>query len=318
MVRAVAATSYGGPEVIQVIDVDPVPPGPGRVVVEVRATALNPWDAKVAEGMMGTDPAKLPMRLGSEASGVVTAVGEGAVDLQGDALAVGDRVYGHRLAGAQASELTVPAEGLVRLPDDADYREAAGLMSVGTTAVHALEVTRAGEGDVVLVHGASGGVGRIAVQLARLRGATVVGTASPRHHDDLRELGVIPVAYGEGLLERVREAAPDGVDAAVDTAGTDEAVATTLAVLHDPARFVTIHNSAFEAVKAAGGLAIGGGPGADPGTEIRHAAQFELARRFAGGELRVEVSATFPIEKAREAYELLVGGHAGGKVVLEP
>lgn len=318
MVRAVVAASYGGPEAIQVIDVDPVPPGAGEAVVEVRAAALNPWDAKVAAGVMGRDPEKLPLRLGSEAAGVVTAVGARAVDLEGLELAVGDRVYGHRLPGAQASELTVPADRLIRMPSAAEYAAAAGLLSVGTTAVHALEVTRVGEGDVVLVHGASGGVGRMAVQLARLRGASVVGTASPRNHDDLRGLGVTPVAYGDGLLDRLREVAPDGVDAAIDTAGTDEAVAATLALVHDPGRFVTIHNSAFEAVKAAGGLAIGGGPGADPGTDVRHAAQFELARRFAGGELRVEVSATFPLEEASAAYELLVRGHAAGKIVLEP
>jgi NADPH:quinone reductase len=318
MVRAVVAAAYGGPEVISVIDVESRAPEPGEVTIAVRAAALNRWDAKQAEGAAGTDPAKLPMRLGGEAAGVVTAVGERAVGLEGSPLAIGDAVYGHKLRGAQASELTVKAALLVRKPEDRSFAEAAGLMSNGTTAVHALEAVGVGAGDTVLLHSASGAVGWLVSQLALLRGARVIGTASERNHDALRELGVEPVRYGEGLEERVRALAPDGVDAAIDTVGTDEAVAVSLALLDDPARLVTIANAQFDAVTAAGGKAIGGGAGADPGTAIRDAARSTLADLFAAGRVGVDIARTFPLEEARAAYELLVTGHAGGKVVLEP
>lgn len=318
MVRAVVAAAYGGPEVIGVIDVESRAPEAGEVVVAVRAAALNRWDAKQAEGAAGADPAKLPVRLGGEAAGVVTAVGADPVGLEGESLAVGDEVYGHKLRGAQASELTVKAGLLLRKPADRSFVEASGLLANGTTAVHALEAVGVREGDTVLLHSASGAVGWLVSQLAVSRGARVIGTASERNHDALRELGVEPVVYGDGLEERVRELAPRGVEAAIDTVGTDEAVAVSLALLADPARLVTIANAQFETVLAAGGKAIGGGAGADPGSAIRDAARLDLARLFAAGEIGVDVARTYPLEEARAAYEQLVTGHAGGKVVLEP
>lgn len=318
MVRAVAATAYGGTEVIELIDVASRAPEPDEVTIAVRAAALNRWDAKQAGGAAGTDPAKLPMRLGGEAAGVVTAAGADAVSLEGEPLAVGDEVYGHKLRGAQAEELTVKAGLLLRKPPNRSFVEASGLLANGTTAVHALEAVGVGEGDTVLVHSASGGVGWLVSQLARLRGARVIGTASERHHDGLRTLGVEPVTYGDGLLDRVRALAPGGVDAAIDTVGTDEAVAVSLALLGDPARLVTIANAQFAAVVAAGGRAIGGGAGADPGTAIRDAARLTLAKLFADGAIGVDVARTYPLDDARAAYDHLVTGHAGGKVVLEP
>lgn len=316
MVSAVVASSYTGPDGIEVIGVPSTPPGPGEVVVAVRAAALNPWDLKMTRGYGGTDPLKLPLRLGSEAAGVVTAVGPEAVGLDGLSLAVGDEVYGHRLAGAQATELTVPADRLLRKPASASFAEAAGLLATGTTAVHALEAVGVGDGDVVLVHGASGGVGRMTAQLALLRGARVLGTASPARHDELAALGVEPVAYGESLAAGVIALAPGGVDAAVDTVGTDEALEVSLELLRDPGRFVTIVN--FAAALAAGAQAIGAGPGADPGREVRAAAQHTLAGLLADGLIRVEVSRKFPLAEARAAYAFLAEGHAGGKIVLIP
>lgn len=318
MVRAVVASAYGGPEVIDVIDVESRAPERGEVTIAVRAAPLARWDAKQAEGAAGADPAKLPVRLGGEAAGVVTAAGEDAVGLEGEPLAVGDAVFGSKLRGAQATELTVKAGLLLRKPEHVPFEAAASLLANGTTAVHALDAVRVGDGDTVLLHSASGGVGRLVAQLARHRGARVIGTASARNHDDLRALGVEPVTYGDGLLERVRDLAPRGVDAAIDTVGTDEAVTVSLALLADPARLVTIANAQFDAVLAAGGQAIGGGAGADPGTAIRDAARLPLARMLASGELDVDLARTFPLEEARTAYEYLVTGHAGGKVVLQP
>lgn len=318
MVRAVAATRYGGPDVISVIDVEALDPGPGEVTIVVRAAALNRWDAKQADGAAGTDPAKLPVRLGSEAAGVVTAVGADAVSLGGRPLAVGDEVYGHKIRGAQASELTVTAGLLLHKPAAVSFAEASGLLSNGTTAVHALEAVGVHEGDVLLLHSASGAVGWLVSQLAISRGARVLGTASERNHDALRGLGVEPVTYGDGLADRVGSLAPAGVDVVIDTVGTDEAVAVSLGALRDPSRLVTIANAQFDAVLAAGGKAIGGGAGADPGTDIRNAARLTLAELLDAGRIRVEVAATYPLEEARSAYERLVTGHAGGKVVLEP
>jgi NADPH2:quinone reductase len=316
MVRAVAATAYGGAENIQLIDVEAKAPGDGEVVVAVRAAALNPFDVKTVAGAMGTDPAKLPLRLGSEAAGVVTAVGADAVGLDGARLAVGDAVFGHRIRGAAAEEVTVRAELLLRIPERVSFAEASALLAVGTTAVHALDAVRVGAGDTVLLHAASGGVGTMAAQLAILRGARVIGTASPRNHDDLAALGVVPVAYGDGLLDRVREQAPDGISAAIDAAGTDEALAVSLELVADPARVVTLVN--FGPALAAGAQAIGGGPGADPGTEIRAAARLELARLLDENRIWVDIARQFPLEEARAAYEFLATGHPGGKVVLVP
>jgi NADPH2:quinone reductase len=316
MVRAVAATAYGGTEVIDLIDVESRPPGAGEVTIAVKAAPVNRWDAKQAAGAAGTDPAKLPMRLGGEAAGVVTAVGADPVSLEGETLVVGDEVYGTRLRGAQASELTVDAGQLLRKPASVSFVEASGLLANGATAVHALEAVGLASGETVLVHGASGGVGWLVSQLARLRGVRVIGTSSERSHEELRALGVEPVVYGEGLADRVRALAPGGVDAAIDAVGTDEALEVSLQLVADPARIVTMVN--YAAVLAAGGRAIGAGPGADPGSEIRSAARLTLAKLLADGAIGVDVARTYPLAEARAAYEYLVTGHAGGKVVLEP
>lgn len=316
MVLAVAAAAYGGPEVIAVLDVPSRSPEPGEVTIAVRAASVNPWDLKHAGGAAGTDPAKLPVRLGNELAGVVTAVGEGATALDGSALAVGDEVYASKVPGAQASEVTVVGDRVLRKPADRPFVEAAGLLANGTTAVHVLEASATVAGDTVLVHGASGGVGVVLAQLARLRGLRVIGTASARNHEALRALGVEPVEYGPGLADRVRALAPEGIAAALDLVGSPEALEVSLALLADPSRLVTIVN--FGPVLAAGGRALGAGPGADPGREIRDAARVDLARRFAAGELRVPVGREFPLTEARAAYEYLATGHPGGKVVLVP
>ena len=314
MPHAVAALRYGKVDVIDLIEVPNREPGEGQVVVAVRAAALNPFDLKMADGALGRDESKLPLRLGSEAAGVVTAVGADARAADGTPLKVGDAVFGHRLPGAAADELTVPGARLLHKPESASWEEAAGLLSAGTTAVHALTAAAVGAGDVLLVHGVSGGVGAFIAQLALLRGARVIGTAAPARHDALAAVGIEPVAYGPGLADRVRAIAP--ITAAIDAVGSEEALTVSLELLPDPSRLVTIVN--HTATLAAGGQAIGGGPGADPGTEIRAAAGFELAELLAEGRIRVPITQTFPLAEARAAYRLLAEGHAGGKIVLIP
>jgi NADPH:quinone reductase-like Zn-dependent oxidoreductase len=315
MTRAIVATAFGGPEVLELVDVAVGPPGPGEVIIDVRAAGTNPVDRKLYSGNMGADPAKLPMRLGFEAAGVVSQVGE---DAQGPAGPVRpeDDVIAYRITGAYAEQVRVPAANVFPKPATLDFPEASGLMLAGVTAVHALTATGVGPGDTVLVHGASGGVGLMTVQLAVAAGARVIGTASQARHAYLRELGAEPLVYGDGLEERIRGLATDGVNAAIDTVGTDEAVDVSFALVADRDRIVTI--AASQRGAEAGIRILGGAPGADPGTAIRDAARLELVRQAAAGTLRVLVAAAFPLEDAAEAHRLLATGHARGKVVLLP
>jgi NADPH:quinone reductase len=315
MTRAVVATAFGGPEVLAVTETPIRPPEPGEVLISMRAAGTNPIDYKVYSGVMGQDPARLPMRLGSEAAGVVTEVGDGA-EGPGGRMAVGDEVIAYRIAGAYAADVTVPGASVVPKPSTLSFEEASGLMLTGVTAAHALAVTRIGAGDTVLIHGASGGVGLMAIQLAADVGARVIGTAGESGRALVRDFGAEPVAYGAGLEERVRALAPGGVDAAVDCAGGDEALDTSLALVADRGRIVTIVASrrAFDS----GIKVIGGAPGADPGTEIRTAARLELARLASDGKLRVVVAAAYPLAEAAAAHRLLATGHAHGKIVLVP
>ncbi|RNL65037.1 NADP-dependent oxidoreductase [Nocardioides marmoriginsengisoli] len=310
MATIVQAIAFGGPENLTTAEVEPAAPGPGEVRVEVRAAGVNPIDLKVYGGAMGADPANLPMRLGFEAAGVITEIGPG-VDQN-----VGDEVIAFRISGAYASEVVVPATAVVPKPASLGWAEAGGLMLTGATAVHLLTATAVGDGDTVLVHGGSGGVGLMAIQLAALRGARVIATASPRRHAALESLGAEPVTYGDGLLERLQAMAPEGIDVALDLIGTDEALETSLALVADRDRIATIAN--FGSAPTAGVKVLGGGPGADPGTEVRANARPELARLAGEGTLLVQVGATYPLTEVAEAHRLLAAGRADGKVVLLP
>lgn len=307
--RRVVAAGYGGPENLRVEEVTVEGPGVGQVRLSVRAAGVNAYDAKVyaAEG----DPTKLPIALGFEAAGVVAAVGEGV-----SAWSVGDEVVGFRVTGAYASDILADQASLTAKPPALGWAEAGGLMLTGATAWHTLVATDVHEGDTVLVHGAAGGVGLPAVQLARLRGARVIATTSPRNDDLVRELGGEPVAYGDGLADRVRALAPDGVDVALDLVGTDEAMDVSLDLVADRSRIATIAN--FDRGPREGVRLLGNGPGADPGTEIRDAARSELARLAGAGELRVVVGSTYRLEDAADAHRQIRTGHTTGKLVLLP
>jgi NADPH:quinone reductase-like Zn-dependent oxidoreductase len=181
--------------------------------------------------------------------------------------------------------------------------------------VHALTATGVGEGDTVLVHGAAGGVGLALVQLARARGARVIGTAGGDSADLVTRLGGDPVRYGEGLADRVRALAPDGVDAAVDAVGTDEAVDVSLELVADRGRIASI--AAFGRADT-GIRLLGNGPGADPGTEVRDAARLELVRLVADGRFEVVVAGTHPLDDVAAAHREGMAGHTHGKLVLLP
>lgn len=307
---AVVAAEYGGPDVLRLVDKETPAPGPGQVTIAVGAAGVNPSDIKTIAGLFGSNPARLPLPVGAEVAGVVTAVGDGA-----GAFAVGDEVVAYRVRGGWSTEVNASVADVFPKPRGLDFDQAAGLLLVGTTAQHLISATRVGEGDTVLVHGASGSVGSIAAQLALLAGARVVGTTGASNVDYLTDLGVEPVLYGDGLIDRVRAVAPT-VDVALDTVGTDEAIDSSLALVADRSRIATI--AAFARGGDAGILLLGGGPGADPGTELRAAARGPLLQLAGEGRLAVKLGASFPLSEARAAAELVATGHAGGKVTLHP
>jgi NADPH:quinone reductase len=311
----VVATGFGGPEKLKLVEENVAEPGPGQVLLEVRAAGVNPIDVKIYGGSYGREPSNLPMRLGYEAAGMVLAVGPDAEGPTGP-VRVGDEVIAFRINGGYSQRVLVPTSTVVPKPAGLGWAPAGGLMLAGATAVHALAVTRVAKGETVLLHGAAGGVGLMAVQLAVSRGVRVIGTASAGGHDLLQELGAEPVTYGPGLADRVRALAPAGVDAAIDTVGTDEAVDVSLELVGGPERVVTI--AAHQYGGQRGLTRIGGSPGADPGTELRNAARLELVQAVADGTLRVVVAGTYPLAEVADVHRAIMGRHRPGKLILLP
>lgn len=307
--HAVVATAYGASDVLEFREVPIDGPADGQVLIDVKAAGVNPIDWKLYSGAFGTDLAAIPMRLGLEISGTVAAVGPGVDEFQ-----PGDDVIAAGQIGGYANQIVTTADQVFKKPASLSFNEAAGFLLTGQTAVHLLEATNVTEGDTVLIHGAAGGVGLLATQLAKARGATVIATASAARHEQLRGYGAIPVEYGPGLQDRV--SAVGSVDAALDLVGTDEAADVSLALVADKDRIATI--AGFGRAATDGFKALGGGPGADAGTEIRLAARPELIRLAGNGELKVTIDRTYPLAEARPAHEYVQTGHARGKVILLP
>ena len=301
--RAVRFSRYGGPEVLQVVEVPRPSAPPGGVVVEVVSAALNPGEIGIREGAFAELwPARFPEGQGNDFSGVVAEVGAGV-----RGWSVGDAVLGFTPRAAQAEFVVVAADRLARKPAALGWDEAAALAGAGATAWAAVAAVAPVEGEVVLVSAAAGGVGVVATQLVLLRGARVVGTAGEANAGFLTSLGAVPVRYGPGLLERVRAAAPGGLDACVDTHGPPTAdVALALGV--PPHRINTTADG--RAVRRYG---------------VRHDAQeqadtpgvwSELAELVAAGRVVVPVSATYPLEAVQDAYRDLATRHVRGKRIL--
>ncbi|MBD0690905.1 NADP-dependent oxidoreductase [Streptomyces sp. CBMA123] len=299
--KAVTVPTSGGPEVLRVTQVADPEPAAGEVRVRVYTAAVQPVDLAIREGFRPPGlVAEPPIVLGNEFAGVVDRLGPGV-----DAWRVGDEVLGFRMLGCQAELVTVDAAQLVAKPAGMPWEQAGSLSASGQTAHVALDLLGVAAGDTVLVHGASGGVGTVAVQLARALGATVIGTASERNHDYLRELGAIPVAYGEGLVERVRAVAPQGVDAAFDAAGRG-ALAASVELVADRDRIGTVVDYPEAERLGVRGLRA-------PRTAERLT---ELVRLWETGGLRIEIAETLPLERAEQAHRLVGTGHVRGKVVL--
>jgi NADPH2:quinone reductase len=312
MARQWIATRPGGLDVFELVDRQVGTPGPGEVTVRVRAAGMNPADAKhVAQG---NRPHDFPRPVGYELAGVLSAVGPDTEIASGGG-AVGDEVLAFRTSGAWASELTVPARDVFAKPTRLTFEEAANLLLAGTTASEMLHVTGAASGETVLVHGASGATGVMVLQQAALLGVTAIGTASPARFDVVRRYGGTPVAYGDGLEERVRTAAPQGLDAALDCVGTDEALTVSLALVSDRDRIVSI--VASEERAATDGIRrIGGAMPAS--RDYRDSVRGHLIQLAADGLLEVPIAATYPLADALVAAEVLQGKHPGGKLALIP
>ncbi|MEU4290095.1 NADP-dependent oxidoreductase [Kribbella sp. NPDC026596] len=300
--QAVVFTEFGGPEVLRTEEVAEPHAGPGQVRVRVRAAGVNPIDFKIRRGWTkGFIDVTFPATPGMEVAGVVDEAGEGTE------FAIGDEVVGWSATGSYAEHAIVG--NVARKPAGLSWEQAVGLPVAGETAQRVLDDLQLKEGETLLLHGAAGAVGSIAAQLAKAAGVTVIGTASPANHDFLRGLGVTPVAYGEGLLDRVREAAPQGIDAVFDTAGQG-GLDESIELRGGTDRIITI------AAMNAGELGIAASMGTTGTPEEIAAGLTSQLQAAADGNLQVRIAGTFALSDAAKAQELSESGHAPGKVVV--
>ncbi len=305
MARAVRFDKYGGVDVLHVDDVEPPQPGPGQVLVRVKAAGINPGEAKIRQGMMHERfPATFPSGEGSDLAGVVEAVGEGVRDVS-----PGDEVLGFTHHRASHAELVVvEAANVTRKPPGVPWEVAGSLYVVGVTGYAAVQAVALSAPDVVVVAGAAGGVGSVAVQLARRTGAGVIGLASERHHPWLRDHGVTPVTYGEGVEERIREAADGVPDAFIDTVGGGYVeLAVDLGIPAERIETIIDFGAAQKfSTKMAGSMT--------PEDPVKVLA--ELADLIARGELDIPIAGTYPLEQVQDAFREVERGHTRGKIVL--
>jgi NADPH:quinone reductase-like Zn-dependent oxidoreductase len=306
--KAVKFDRYGDIDVLEVRDVSRPSPGPGEVQVEVKATGINPGEAMIRKGALHDRwPATFPSGQGTDLAGVVAEVGTGA-----QTFTVGDEVLGFtNKRASQAEFVVVPTNQLTAKPPAVSWEVAGALFVAGTTAYAAVRAVELAVGDTVAVAGAAGGVGSIAVQLAKRSGATVLGIAGPSNDEWLSGRGVVPVNYGGDLAKRLRAAAANGsVNAFLDFFGGGyvELAVTELGVL--PGRVDTIID--FAAVDKFGVKAAGNHDAADADVLA------ELAKLVAAGELDVPIAEVFPLGEVRQAYRILEQRHTRGKIVLRP
>ena len=308
MSKAVQFDSYGGIDVLEVRDVPKPAPGAGGVLVAVKAAGINPGEAMIRKGFLHDRwPATFPSGQGSDLAGVVSETGPGV-----DTVTVGDEVIGFTdRRASQAEFVVVPADQLTLKPTNVSWDAAGALFVAATTAYAAVRAVALKPGETVAVAGAAGGVGTIAVQLAKRAGARVLGIAGPSNDDWLTARGVVPVNYGSGLADRLRQAAPGGqIDAFLDFFGDGyvELAVTELGI--DPQRVDTIID--FPAIERFGVKGEGNADASDAGVLA------ELAGLVAAGELEVPVAAVYPLDQVKDAYRTLEQRHTRGKIVLRP
>jgi NADPH:quinone reductase-like Zn-dependent oxidoreductase len=307
MPRAVRFDSYGDIDVLNVVDVERPVPGPGEVLVRVKAAGINPGEASIRKGLMHERfPARFPSGEGSDLAGVVEEVGPGV-----EAFAVGSEVIGWTDQRASHAEFViVPVDQLTPKPSGVSWEAAGALFVAGATAYAAVRAVALSPGETVVVSGAAGGVGSLTVQLAARTGAKVIGLASERNHEWLRAHGVVPVAYGDGVADRIRDAAGGPVDAFIDTFGGGYVQMAVEELGVAPERIDTIID--WAAVEKYGVKVEGSAAGAS--AEVLA----ELAGLIDRGELEVPIARTYPLEDVRDAYRELEQRHTRGKIVLLP
>ena len=306
MPRAVRFDKYGGIEVLQVVDVDRPIPGPGKVLVRVKAAGINPGEAMIRNGVFAERwPATFPSGQGSDLAGIVEEAGPGVTNV-----AVGDEVIGFtENRASQAEFVLVDSGNLVPRPGNVSWEQAGALFVAGTTAYAAVRSVALSPGDTVVVSGAAGGVGSIAVQLARNAGAKVIGLASEANHKWLSDHGIVPVTYGDGVEDRIRTASGGNVDAFIDTFGGGY-VELALKLGVAPNRIDTIIDFAAAAkygVKT-------------DGNQVAATAEVlgQLAGLLAADRLEIPIAKVYPLAEVRDAYRELEQRHTRGKIVLEP
>jgi NADPH:quinone reductase len=305
--RAVRFDSYGDVDVLYVDEVEVPHPGRGELVIAVKAAGTNPGEIKIRSGAAkAVFPASFPSGQGSDCAGIVTEVGDGVEGITVDAEVLG----WSEQRSSQADYVVLPAGQVVAKPAELSWEVAGSLYVVGVTAYAAADAVGAGPGDTVVVSAAAGGVGSVVVQLLRSRGSDVIGIASTANHDWLRSVGVTPVEYGDRVAERVQAAAPNGVDAFIDTFGPEYIdLALQLGVAKD--RINTI--AAFAAAKQHGVKSDGSQSPPDVAAVLA-----EMAELVASGTITVPIAATYPLDDVRAAYTELAAGHTHGKIVLIP
>lgn len=302
--KAITYQRYGSPEVLELTD-QPMPKvGPGVVLVKVKATSVNPVDWKIMAGYLDSFmDLQFPAIPGWDVAGVVEAVGIDAPHFKpGDeVISYGRKDYVH--GGSFAEYIALPERLLARKPQSLEWNESAGLPLAGLTALQVLNRLGLTSGETVLIHGGSGGVGSLGIQIAVARGAKVIATASERNHDFLRSLGAEAVAYGDGLAEKVKALRPEGVEVVADFVGGN--LDTTLEVLAGNGRHASIADSEVE---AHGGTWMWVNP---VGAELQ-----QLADLVDEHKIRVEVAQALPLAKAADAFRLNMEGHTRGKIVV--
>lgn len=313
MATAIVYTEFGGPEVLHAIEIpDPVP-GPGEVAVRLEAVGVNPIEWKLRAGLRVSAPIDEPRRAGSDGAGTVSAVGEGV-----DGFRPGDAVAFSGAAGSYASVVVVDASRVHARPAGVTAAQGAALGIPVGTAYQTLRSLGVGPGDTLLLHAGSGSVGQAAIQFAVLWGATVIATSSERRADAVRALGATPVEYGEGLADRVRAAAPQGVSVAIDAAGTDEALQTSIELVADRSRIATLVRGRDAA--ALGIRAFSGGS-PQPLTAQQQVWRAEAVpvalALLAADRFTVEIGPSFALEDAADAHRAIEAG-VDGKVTLVP
>jgi NADPH:quinone reductase-like Zn-dependent oxidoreductase len=306
MPRAVRLNEYGGIEVLQVVDVARPVPGPGEVLVRVKAAGINPGEASIRKGLFAKRwPATFPSGQGSDLAGVVEEMGPGVANVS-----IGDDIIGFTEKRASQAELAVvESTDLVPRPANVSWEQAGALFVAGTTAYAAVRAVSLKKGETVVISGAAGGVGSIAVQLAVNAGATVIGLASERNHQWLKDHGAVPVTYGDGVEDRVRAASGGEIDAFVDTFGGGY-VELALGLGLDRKRIDTIID--FAAAEKYGVKAEGNSAAAT--AEVLG----ELADLMAAGRLEIPIAKVYPLDEVQAAYRDLEERHTQGKIVLKP